>query len=169
MKGMFENNTSVTTIPPYDMSSVTDPTYFCNGCTSLTSIEGTLDLRKVTNLYRMFYGCTKLSKIDKVIFPVESLCPADEMFTNCTSLTSLDPFLDSRGRLNFDNLSTVKNMFNGCTNLKADGICIDMGGVNYCANLFANTKVTNVKIYNPYNLYDLSSIGCSYTVIYDAF
>lgn len=165
MKGMFEGNTSVVAIPEvFDTSSVTNTSYFCNGCTSLTTV-GTLDLRKVSTMFRMFNGCTQLKNIIKIIFSEVSNSSAEEAFSGCTSLTSLEPFLNSNGWLDLGALYNTTNMFKNCTNLVADGICIDMKYVYFCQDMFVNTKVKNIKLYNVRNADDVANIGCTYTVM----
>ena len=62
MKLMFENCSSLTTIPKLDTSQVTNMDYMFFSCRHLQSIPE-LDTSQVTTMYRMFYGCYSITDL----------------------------------------------------------------------------------------------------------
>lgn len=116
--------------------------YLFNGFSNLVEIENMhhLDISNVTDLYHMFQGCRRLSKIDMSVFNTghairlmnehygnpdltatsinlfntSKITTMENMFNGCNALESIDTskFVISQS------LSSTKNMFNGCKNLK---------------------------------------------------
>ena len=101
---LFYNLTSITTIPSFDTSKVTNMYGMFEGCTNLTSVP-LFDTSKVTNLNNMFKGCTKLTSVP--LFDTRNAVATAYMFNGCSSLTTI-PALDLRV------CSTNNYMFNGC-------------------------------------------------------
>ena len=104
---MFENCTSLTTIPLLDFSSVTSAVSMFNGCTSLTTVPQ-LDFSKVTNAESLFFNCKKLVTIPQLDF--SSVGNANGIFSNCSSLTTVP-------QLDFSKVTNASGMFSGCTSL----------------------------------------------------
>ena len=101
----YRGCTALTTVPLFDLSSVTNAYAMFYQCTSLATVP-LFDLSKCTNTGYMFFGCTSLTSIP--LFDMSSVTNAYAMFVNCTPLTSI-PLL---------NLSSVTNaslMFLGVT------------------------------------------------------
>ena len=107
MSMLFEDCTSLTSIPYFDTSSVTSMHDMFNGCTSLTTIPQ-LDTSSATDLNAMFSGCTSLTTIPQL--DTSSVTSMHEMFSGCTSLTSI-PQLDT------SSATDLKAMFWGCSSL----------------------------------------------------
>ena len=61
LNGLFYNCTSLTTVPLFDTSKVTDMNSMFYGCTSLTTVP-LFDTSKVTNMSSMFDRCTSLTE-----------------------------------------------------------------------------------------------------------
>ena len=113
------------------------------------------NIPSVTNLYRMFYGCSKLTELNIEGFNAPSATNVANMFYGCSSLAGT---LDLS---NFDtsNVTDMSNMFNGCssvTNLDLSkfktGKVKDMNKMfQYCSSLtnldvsnFDTSEVTNM-------------------------
>ena len=87
-----------------------------NRMTNLTEIVGmkeNLNTEKVTNMYKMFYGCEKLTTLDLSNFKTDNVTDMESMFENCSGLTNLN-----LNRFNTGNVTDMERMFNFCSNLK---------------------------------------------------
>ena len=102
---------------------------------SITKLKG-LDTSKVTDMNNMFNNCSSLTSLDLSNFNTSSVKTMGWMFQYCSSLTSLD--LSSFNTSNVTNMST---MFYECSSLTS----LDLSSFN-------TSNVTN--IYNMFN-------GCS--------
>ena len=101
------------------------------GCTKLRKIEGisNLNTSEVGSMRYMFRDCTSLESLDLSSFNTEKVTMMYNIFTDCASLTILD--LSS---FNTENLTTMSNMFRGCTLLES----LDLSSFN-------TSIVTNMK------------------------
>ena len=106
MGSMFRNCTSLTSIPLFDTSAVTDMSFMFRGCT-LTSVP-LFDTSKVTNMNSMFLECHSLTSIP--LFKMSSVTTMDSCFKNCTSLASV-PIFDT------SSVTNMGSLFSGCTSL----------------------------------------------------
>lgn len=86
----------------YDMSKISE----------ITGIEF-LNTSEVTDMGRMFHGCSKLSSLNVSGFNTENVTSMFCMFTECSNLTSLD--LSS---FNTANVKGMSYMFSDCSSLK---------------------------------------------------
>ena len=66
----------------------------------------------VTNIYNMFYGCSKLTDLDLSNFNTTNVTTMYQMFINCSSLTSLD-----LSNFNTSKVTIMQSMFYGCSKL----------------------------------------------------
>ena len=107
MNNMFRNCTSLTTIPLLNTSNVTNMQSMFNSCTSLTTIPE-LDTSKVTGMGNMFRNCKKLVTIP--LLNTNKVTGMGNMFQYCTNLTTI-PLLDT------SSVTNMNNMFNGCSSL----------------------------------------------------
>ena len=94
--------------------TLTSTSIWFEGCSKLTSIIGIENLKtdNVTDMYRMFYGCSGLTSLDVSHFNTQNVTCMDGMFSGCSSLTSLD--LSS---FNTQNVTTMRHMFYYCSSL----------------------------------------------------
>lgn len=106
MSNMFENCSSLTTIPQLNTTTITNMSYTFSGCGNLTSIPQ-LDTSNVTNMSGMFADCALTTIPQLNTSNVEYM---DSMFSGCTSLTTLP-------QLNTSNLKYAGYMFYYCSAL----------------------------------------------------
>lgn len=123
---MFAGANNITSVDfeNINTSSITKLTgLFMNNTTSnsnvINDILKKLDTSNVTNMYRMFYGCTNLTSLDLTSFDTHNVTDMGGMFEDCSSLTSLDlTSFDINNLIN--NKVTGRgayNLFNGCNKL----------------------------------------------------
>ena len=91
MNSMFEDCSSLTSVPQLDTSSVIEIDAMFYGCSSLTSVPQ-LDTKNVTNMGDMFYGCSSLTSVPQMV--TSSVTGMSYMFEGCSSLTSV-PQMDT--------------------------------------------------------------------------
>lgn len=82
---------------------------------ALTTINDLKYLKtdKVTNMWRMFYACPKLTSLDVSGFNTANVTNMEAMFEGCSSLASLDV-----SGFNTANVTTMQRMFMGCRALE---------------------------------------------------
>ena len=88
--------------------------HFFAGCSTLETITGLeyLNTANVTNMYRMFYECNKLSSLDLSNFNTANVTNMKEMFYSCQNLSSLD-----LSNFNTANVVDMAHMFYNCSAL----------------------------------------------------
>ena len=107
MMYMFKNCKSLITIPQLDTSNVTNMDSMFSHCAFLTSIPQ-LNTSNVTNMSYMFYECPPLITIPQL--DTNNVTNMEMMFSYCSSLTSIP-------QLNTSNVTNMYNMFASCTSL----------------------------------------------------
>ena len=119
---------------------------------AVTSIKGLdkLNTSKVTNMYRMFMGCSNLSNIDVSHFDMSCVENISGMFRACYAIRAL-----SIEKWNVSNCKDMSYVFDSCVGLAT--INIDNWDVSSCENMqnmFFNTPATS------YNLskWDISNV-----------
>ena len=90
------------------------PTSCCewfNGCTDLTTIEGSeyLNTENVTDMSGMFWGCSALTTLDVSHFDTQNVTNMSYMFSDCSALTTLDV-----SNFNTQNVTDMSGMFSDC-------------------------------------------------------
>ena len=139
---MFAYCAALTTVPLFDLSSVTNAGSMFYQCSNITTVP-LFDLSKVTNASYMFLGCTPLTVIP--FFDLSNLINATGMFFQCSNITTV-PLFD---------LSSVTNasaMFYQCTALTTVPL-FDLSKVTNASYMFYQcSKLTTVP------LFDLSSV-----------
>ena len=108
MYEMFKHCESLTTIPLLDTSNVTDMVEMFSYCSSLITIPQ-LNTSNVINMVRMFNECSSLTSIPQL--DTSNITDMDYMFENTTNLTCLS---------NIDTTAITSDqvgVFNGCTSL----------------------------------------------------
>ena len=90
--------------------------HFFAGCSTLETISGLeyLNTANVTNMYRMFYECNKLSSLDLSNFNTANVTNMEEMFYSCQNLSSLD-----LSKFNTEKVTNMSGMFAGCQKLSS--------------------------------------------------
>lgn len=85
-----------------------------SGFSNLTTITGLdyLNTENVTSLSEMFSGCSSLTSLDLSNFNTVNVTDMGAMFSGCSGLTSLD-----LGTFNTVNVAVMASMFSGCNNL----------------------------------------------------
>jgi len=130
---MFEGCTGLIQTELYftNLESVENRCYYSmfKGCTSLTTVYGTIPVVAQHSCSEMFYGCTNLSSISSDFLPATTLASScySYMFHDCTSLTT-GPGLPATTLVS----SCYASMFNGCTSLKMAPILLANTLVDDC-------------------------------------
>lgn len=109
----FKELTSVQGMENLNTSEVTDMHKLFSGCSKLASIDlSHFNTVKVTNMSALFEGCSALESLDLSKFITTSADDMSIMFSGCSALTSLD-----LGSFNTENVIYMKSMFEGCSAL----------------------------------------------------
>lgn len=107
----FNNTSALTTIPQFDLSSVSSAfgtTQMFYGANGLRYVPW-MDTSKVTNMSQMFYLCVNLRTIPP--FDTTNVTNMSGMFINCFVLKSIP-------KLNTSKVTTFAQTFQGCLSLK---------------------------------------------------
>ena len=134
MKSMFNNCSTLTTIPLIDTSNATNMSYMFYYCSNLTTIPQ-LDTSSATNMSYMFQQCSKLTSIPQL--DTSSATDMSHIFHKCIKLTSV-PQLDTSKATN------MSYMFEECERLtsvpqldtsKATNMSYMFGNCNYLTTI----------------------------------
>ena len=110
-------------------SQVTDMWKMFRGCTSLTSLDlSSFDTSQVTKMSSLFSGCGSLTSLDLSRFDTSQVTEMSSLFDGCGSLTSLD--LSS---FDTSKVTSMSSLFSGCGSLTS----LDLTS-------FDTSKVTNM-------------------------
>ena len=101
----YRDCTALTTVPLFNLSSVTDAYAMFAYCTALTTAP-LFNLSNCTSTRSMFFDCPSLTTIP--LLDLSSVTNATNMFRNCTSLTTVP-------LLNLSSVTNATNMFSGVT------------------------------------------------------
>ena len=159
MDHMFSGCSSLQTIPPLDMSGVTDSsgTYrMFDSCMSLTSIP-LLDTSKVTDIRGMFSDCSSLQTIPPL--DTSSATKVNGMFTGCSSLQTI-PLLDTS---KVTDSSGMDFMFTGCKSLTSIPL-LDTSSVKSTQYMFGEcSSLTSIPLLDTSSDTSMSNMfkGCS--------
>ena len=102
--------------------------YYLTKLETITGLEY-LNTAKVTNMRKMFSGCSSLTSLDVTHFNTAKVTDMSYMFANCVALTSLDVT-----NFNTENVANMERMFIGCSAL----LSLDVTNFN-------TAKVTNME------------------------
>ncbi|MDE7133426.1 MAG: BspA family leucine-rich repeat surface protein [Lachnospiraceae bacterium] len=91
MGWMFNRCISLTSldVSGFDTSQVTDMRYMFKDCISLTSLDTSGFTGNISEMYAMFKGCGNLTSLDLSGLAVSKGVQTDDVFTGCTSLTTI--------------------------------------------------------------------------------
>ena len=120
-----------------DTSGITDMSRMFNGCSSLTSLDVTnFDTSAVTNMSEMFHRCRSLTSLDLSSFDTSAVTDMSAMFSECSALTSID-------LSNFDThaVTNMNFMFDSCLSLTSlDLSGLDVSGVKNISYMFRDCR-----------------------------
>ena len=127
----------------------------------LTEIENInlLDTSNVTNMYQMFFGCSKLTNLDVSNFDTSNVTDMRFMFDSCYRLTSLDV-----SKFDTSKVTSMSSMFSHCTNLASlDVSNFDTSNVTDMSFMFDNcSRLTSLDV----NKFDTSNVTNMYEMFY---
>ena len=130
---LFQNCTSLVTIPQIDTSAATNVSYMFYGCSSLVTIPQ-LDTSAATNVSYMFYGCSSLVTIPQL--DTSAATNMQQMFRGCSSLVTI-PQLDTSAATN------MQEMFCGCYKLRLKSLGIKYSNRSY-NNIYGESAVVEI-------------------------
>ena len=153
LSGIFENCTSLTTVPSFDASKATNLNKMFYKCELLQTVSQ-INTPNVTNMNQMFYYCQKLETVP--LFDTKNVNDMGGMFLNCNNLTSV-PLFDTR------NVNDMENMFNSCLLLTSVPL-FNTTNVIDMHNMFAGcTSLTTIPQFDTANVTNMSSMFMSCT------
>ncbi len=161
MHGWFSDLSNLATIEGIENLStakVTDMYRLFAGCSSLTTLDVSgFDTSNVTDMQYMFSGCTNLASLDLSNFNTAKVTNMRNMFWNCTSLSTLD--LSS---FDTQQVTQMQEMFSGCTGLTTlDVSKFNTSKVTNMSRMFLNCRnlgTLNLTSFNTQNVQDMSSM-----------
>ena len=119
--GNMDGTTWVVSTPANSINANTNCSYMFEGTyvsgtyqPALTSIDfgDNFNTANVSNMYRMFYGCSSLTSLNLSNFNTINVTNMSGMFVGCRNLTSLN-----LTNFNTSNVTNMDAMFEGCRNL----------------------------------------------------
>ena len=133
-------------------------------CSTLETISGLeyLNTANVTNMYRMFYECNKLSSLDLSNFNTANVTNMEEMFYSCQNLSSLD-----LSKFNTKEVKHMNSMFESCSALSSlDLSNFNTANVESMSGMFAGCqKLSSLTLsnFNTANVEFMDNMfnGCS--------
>ena len=138
MSYMFSNCEALTTVPLFDTSNVTTMRDMFSNCEALTTVP-LFDTSMLTDMINMFAGCTALTTVP--LFDTSNVLNMSSVFVRCSALTTV-PLFDT------SNASQAQNMFNSCTSLTTVP-SFDFRRMSYPNYMFNNcTALTDVRLRN---------------------
>ena len=110
----FKDKTKLLTVEYLKVTdNVTNMNRMFQGCSSLTQLDvSKWNTIKVTNMSYMFYGCSKLTQLDVSNWDTSRVGDIKGMFINCSSLTQLDV-----SNWDTSNVTDMYYMFSNCSKL----------------------------------------------------
>ena len=169
------SNANVTTVvfdPTFaDVRPTTTATWFY-GMQNLQTITGISNLKtsEVTNMYGMFYNCSKLTSLNLSSFNTAKVTNMSNMFYNCSQLTSLNV-----SSFNTAKVTNMAGMFRSCSSLTSLNVSnfntanvLNMSYMFYGCSGLTNLNLSNFNTakvlsmsYMFYNCNGLSSLSVS--------
>lgn len=151
MNRMFYRCAALTSVPLFDTSKVTDMSSMFNGCSALTSVPE-FDTRNVKLMVMMFNSCSALTEIP--LFDTSNVTNMNSMFRACYALTSVPQF-------NTSNVKNMSYMFNSCSALTEVPMFDTRNVTNMSGMLDLCGKVTEIRLKNIITSLQVSD-GTSY-------
>ncbi len=160
----YNVKSNITTVEFVDKIAPISTSYWFYSCSNLTTINNieNLDTRNVTNMKRMFYGCSSLTMLDLNNFDTKKVTDMNCMLSGCSSLTILN-----LSNFNTKNVTDIGGMFNECSSLTSLNLSnFDISNVSVIDSIFCNCRsltildLSNLNISNVTDLQDMF-YGCS--------
>ena len=128
---------SITGITYLNTSFVTDMRKMFAGCTSLTTLDVSgFSTENVTNMWAMFDGCESLTALDVRGFNTSRVTNMARMFSGCRSLAALDV-----SSMSTASATDLAGIFAGCESLTSlDVSSFSTGSVKYMGWMFSGCK-----------------------------
>ena len=164
--GWYDNRTSITMVnfdasfadarPTSTYGWFLGMTKVTNSSTQTTRIYNiqNLNTSAVTNMGRMFYGCTGLTSLDLSGFNTENVTNMSYMFYNCSKLSTLDV-----SGFDVSKVTDMGRMFYGCKLLESlDVSGFDVSHVTNMSYMFANcSALTTIYCNDDWNTSTVTS------------
>ena len=155
----FESLSAVTEIRGLDnlnTSEVTDMSRMFAGCSALRTLDvSRFDTSQVTDMREMFSGCESLTELDLYFFDTSKVTDMSRMFAVCSGLRSLDV-----SRFDTSQVTDMSNMFRGCsssTTLNLSGF--DTSKVKDMHAMFKNCKSLTLLDLSNFQTSEVKNMG----------
>ena len=161
----YANRSTITSVvfnPSFAQAHPQSTAAWFFGMSNLTTITGMeyLKTNKVTNMFRMFSGCSRLTSLDLSSFNTSASSVMNFMFDGCSSLTSLDV-----SHFNTELVYGMNSMFENCSNLTLLNLSsFDTSALKQTGNMFKGC--TNLSTIYVSDLWDVSGVTSS-TYMFD--
>lgn len=162
MHGWFSDLSNLATIEGIENLStakVTDMYRLFAGCSSLTTLDVSgFDTSNVTDMQYMFSSCTKLASLDLSNFNTAKVTNMQGMFSNCASLSNLD--LHS---FDTQEVTQMQTMFSGCTKLTSlDVSSFNTSKVTNMSQMFSNCRILKTLNLTSFNTQNVKNMGAMF-------
>jgi surface protein len=129
----------------YDLSETTDAENFVRNCINLRSIDARgIKLSKLTNMFTMFIGCTKLEEIKGCAdWDISQVNCMTSTFYNCVKLIELD-----LSKWVVDNVTNVGGLFKGCNLISLNLSNWNLANCTDFTEMMKDTKIQNLYLNN---------------------
>ena len=144
-------------------NNITNMRRMFEGCSSLQELDlSNFNTNNVTDMSFMFCGCSSLRELDLSNFNTENVTNMECMFDGCSSLQELD-----LSNFNTNNVTDMSFMFNGCSSLRELVLSsFDTENVTNMRNMFcgcSSLQELDLSSFNINNVTDMIYMfnGCS--------
>ena len=153
----MENLTTIVGIEYLNTSEVTNMSRMFDGCSGLRSLDlSGFNTAQVINMNYMFYHCSSLTSLDLSSFNTPNLITTFDMFNGCSSLTNLDI-----SRLNTEQVTDLRFMFQSCSSLTSlDLSSFNTAKVTHMSGMFYNcSNLTSIYVGNGWSTHAVTYSG----------
>jgi surface protein len=153
MGSMFQNCSSLQSVPLFDTAAVTIMGSMFNGCVSLQSVP-LFNTAAVTNMSSMFTSCVSLQSVP--LFNTAAVTNMSSMFTSCSSLQSV-PLFNSAA------VTNTGSMFQNCSSLQSVPL-FNSAAVTSMASMFRDcNSLQSVPLFNTAAVTNMQAmfLGCN--------
>ena len=148
MQQMFQNCTSLQSVPLFNTQNVTNMSSMFYYCSSLQSVP-LFNTQNVTSMQAMFQYCYSLQSVP--LFNTQNVTSMQAMFQYCYSLQSVPLF-------NTQNVTNMSSMFLGCYSLQSVPL-FNTQNVTSMQQMFSNCpSLQSVPLFNTQNVTNMSSM-----------